>query len=933
MPLPGKKDTDKIGKQSLFCTLFLLFFCVGFVFSAWADSKTGADPNTPKKLYKQYVKTPSNQKEARRAILIKIQDIFPDSKEAVKSVKNLAGLAAVGGPWTDLPTKAAYIEDFLTKTAITGKNADSLQKTLLSMYCKAGRWDLASKITEQWLKAHAAKSSKRYGLLYKLGVYQANLGRIDASLLWFGKAKESASKGSSRLTKADSALKWVKNLKIDPVEQSALEEQSARAAKLFLELKPLKKGPERNALLHKLAAECPLSYHGRKAMLKLASLEESKGNLQKALEMHLEFLAKHPLAPEAKRLSRDLMKEYLALGMWARAAEVAAMRQPYDLPESQYNLRRSAWSVAQRWIDAGAWDRAAEWCRVALGLGGGLSPMPERLAAITQKAKGKRYLPAKEHIELIRALLDHCPSGEDTPAALMHLAGIQGNREDFQSWIWPDLRFKLLLLEETTSRFPGAKPALKAEKEIKGTYLELGAWDKAAQMEQQKFDQEYQGKKWIYAGAAFDLAVAWQRTGDLERARKVMDLLLAQKRLDWDERKKAELILQRLQRVAVPKPMSPQERKAMRDAAYQIYVDINSLQPSKLPDRSEERRKVMQPVLEKRKELADSLIRDATQTYHGNRAARARLANCLESHDRTLEPKCMALAMDYLKRYPHWPDSEDLWKWLVRRLEEAGARQELAGLHEMAARNYAHLWELDEQKQAMQAAQAWLDAKKPAKALDWFNQVVAMDQSGESRRAKEALKRIQQIKQEHPELQTEKALADKPLSLSEQKKLGRKLMKQAAKLPRDRLRDFKLIYTEIIERCPDTSWAQDAYWRLSNLYKFAYSSPKNREIVELLEQFLKRYPDSSGAPQVRRRLIVTYEDLGDYCKASNLSARALAGREYPANQLQAALKNYLRALKKCGRMEEVRAWNKLLESGVTAEQAIKKAMETGLLPK
>ncbi len=924
------------GKRLVAWVLFLCcLFSFGFAASGWAASKTADEADTPKKLYKQYVKTPSKDKEARRAILIKIQDTFPDSKEAVKAVKNLAGQAARGGPWTDLPTRVAYIEAFLAKSGIKGKNADSLQKTLLDLYCKSGRWDLATRITEQWLEAFEAKSNKRFGLLYKIGLYQASLGRLDASAGWFTKARDVAPKGSRKLTEATYALKWVKGLKLDPVSQTDLEGQSARSAELFLQLKPLKKGAQRDALIKKLADECPLSYHGRKAMLKLAALEKSQGSPEKALEMHLAFLASHPLAYEAKDLSRDLVKELQVQGSWAKAAGLAAMRQPYAVQDSKYDLGHSALKVAARWIDAGAWEQAAEWYRVALGLGGGLSPMPQDLAEVAQRARGKRYLAAEEHIKLIRALLDHCPASEDTPEALLSLAAGYGGRSDPQAWLWPDLRFRLLLNKETVQRFSGSKAARKAEKEIEDTYQELGAWDEAAKMEQQKFDQKFQGKKTIFAGRAFDLAVAWQRAGEIGRARQVMERLLAQKRLDWDERKKAELVIERLGRAAAAKPISPEQRKTLQDAAYQVFVGINSLQPAKLPKRREEREKVMQPILEKRKQLAEALMRDAAQTYHGNRAARAQVDNCVEAANNPLEPNCLILAKDYIKSYAHWPDGEDMWKRLVRSCRDAGAREELAGLNEMAARDYAHLWELNEQKQALEAAQSWLDAAKPAKALGWFNQVVALDQSGESRRAKEALKRIEQIKRDHPELQAQAPSEHKPLPLAEQKKLGRELMNKAAKLPQSRVRDFKLIYTQIIESCPDTRWAQEAYWRLSNLYKFAYDSPKNQEIVELLEQFLKRYPDSSGAPQVRNRLIVTYGDLGDYCKASDHSALALAKGDYPRKQSQAmaTLKNHAHDLKKCGRTQQAEAWDKLIKSGIPAEQAIKKAMETGLLPK
>jgi outer membrane protein assembly factor BamD (BamD/ComL family) len=63
------------------------------------------------------------------------------------------------------------------------------------------------------------------------------------------------------------------------------------------------------------------------------------------------------------------------------------------------------------------------------------------------------------------------------------------------------------------------------------------------------------------------------------------------------------------------------------------------------------------------------------------------------------------------------------------------------------------------------------------------------------------------------------------------------------------------LYLRLIEECPETEDAEEAYWALSNLYLDGFDEPKEDEARKVLEQFLARYPSSLWAPHVKSRLL------------------------------------------------------------------------------
>jgi hypothetical protein len=62
------------------------------------------------------------------------------------------------------------------------------------------------------------------------------------------------------------------------------------------------------------------------------------------------------------------------------------------------------------------------------------------------------------------------------------------------------------------------------------------------------------------------------------------------------------------------------------------------------------------------------------------------------------------------------------------------------------------------------------------------------------------------------------------------------------------------LFLRLIEECPETDAAEEAYWALSNLYLDDFDEPQEDKAREILESFLKRYPASQWVLHVESRL-------------------------------------------------------------------------------
>ena len=107
----------------------------------------------------------------------------------------------------------------------------------------------------------------------------------------------------------------------------------------------------------------------------------------------------------------------------------------------------------------------------------------------------------------------------------------------------------------------------------------------------------------------------------------------------------------------------------------------------------------------------------------------------------------------------------------------------------------------------------------------------------------------------------------KKLPLHEQEKLAKELFQEMAKTDSDKTDVFIKLYGRVIDECPDTEKAQEAYWRLSNLYLYALDKPDYMKIIALLEKAVKRYPNTAATPHYKKRLLLAYEETKQWQKA------------------------------------------------------------------
>ncbi|RCK78047.1 MAG: hypothetical protein OZSIB_1823 [Candidatus Ozemobacter sibiricus] len=105
--------------------------------------------------------------------------------------------------------------------------------------------------------------------------------------------------------------------------------------------------------------------------------------------------------------------------------------------------------------------------------------------------------------------------------------------------------------------------------------------------------------------------------------------------------------------------------------------------------------------------------------------------------------------------------------------------------------------------------------------------------------------------------------ADK-LPLAEQEALAKKLYKEMAALDKYELAQFDTLHRTVIRKCPDTDFAEQSCWRLSNMYLMAEDEPNHQGIIEVLEHLIKTYPNSPLIPEAKNRLLQSYRATGQH---------------------------------------------------------------------
>ncbi|MCR4819004.1 MAG: hypothetical protein K5841_08630 [Fretibacterium sp.] len=117
-------------------------------------------------------------------------------------------------------------------------------------------------------------------------------------------------------------------------------------------------------------------------------------------------------------------------------------------------------------------------------------------------------------------------------------------------------------------------------------------------------------------------------------------------------------------------------------------------------------------------------------------------------------------------------------------------------------------------------------------------------------------------------------------NLSDREQLGLELQVELKRLgssgdPTER----EALLHRIAGECQGTEAAEAAYWSLSDLYLDSFANPEVTKAREVLELFLKQYPDSRWAGQAKYRLLALYD--GKDARATQLRRELLADSGLP----------------------------------------------------
>lgn len=110
------------------------------------------------------------------------------------------------------------------------------------------------------------------------------------------------------------------------------------------------------------------------------------------------------------------------------------------------------------------------------------------------------------------------------------------------------------------------------------------------------------------------------------------------------------------------------------------------------------------------------------------------------------------------------------------------------------------------------------------------------------------------------------------LPLAEQEKLAEELYKTMSATDKFEIDTFIRLHKQVIEQCCDTERAEESCWRLSNLFLTGKDDPDHDACIDVLEHFVKRYPNSQGVPLAMNRLCDSYKAVGNHKRVTEMYA-------------------------------------------------------------
>ncbi|MDR1874471.1 MAG: hypothetical protein LBQ90_05575 [Synergistaceae bacterium] len=147
-----------------------------------------------------------------------------------------------------------------------------------------------------------------------------------------------------------------------------------------------------------------------------------------------------------------------------------------------------------------------------------------------------------------------------------------------------------------------------------------------------------------------------------------------------------------------------------------------------------------------------------------------------------------------------------------------------------------------------------------------------------------------------------------------------------ARTPADEAEARERIYLGMIGEGPDTEAAQEALWALAGLYLDDFDEPQEVKAQEVLEYFIKKYPDSPWIPQVENRLLWLYEGSSNQTRIVELYEKILQ-RDMPPSLRQSLALRCAQAWEAAKRPDKAQEWYTriLKEAGSNASPEVEAA--------
>ncbi len=157
---------------------------------------------------------------------------------------------------------------------------------------------------------------------------------------------------------------------------------------------------------------------------------------------------------------------------------------------------------------------------------------------------------------------------------------------------------------------------------------------------------------------------------------------------------------------------------------------------------------------------------------------------------------------------------------------------------------------------------------------------------------------------------TDAALTIKPVAQpgtpEEQTKKAKGIYAQMAGMSDNDLEALETLHLQVIQECPDTDFARESIFMLSNMYQFATANPMIEKQSALLDYLLDKYPGSDPAVLLMNRIVNTYRAAGKPEKLVEVYSKALTNPGVDDRSFIIYGLDYAKALQETGKKEEAR---------------------------